>query len=200
MRPTIPTLALLALVGCGGPEVTRNTNAPEAKTSGGAKAVDLGSWSDTDSRQVAAELVPKCTSAVWVTEFTAKNNRAPVIRPAKVTVRADGETINTNIFMNPIATALLETGKVKVRASKDEANLTREDLKDQDVHASKNTKKESFQETGADFLLYGEVGTNHQQEGKRQVKFYQVTLRLVHIQSTELVWQGSCEIQKEVKR
>ena len=55
-------------------------------------------------------------------------------------------------------------------------------------------------ETGADYMLQGEIQSIEDREGGRSVVFYQVDLRLVDLQSNAKVWVGQHKIKKFVER
>ncbi|MBA3709311.1 MAG: penicillin-binding protein activator LpoB [Planctomycetes bacterium] len=181
----------LVLGGCGGTTVNRtDTNAQR----------DLsGNWNATDSQQVAAGIIADITADPWVDKFREKFNRDPVIKVGSVKNRSN-EDISTNIFTNDIRKALRKTGKVEVVASSGENQQSREERKDQDVQASADTRKESFQETGADFLLQGAIEVQHDQDGSEKQKFYAVDLELTDIKSQKLVWEGGKKIAKDINR
>jgi penicillin-binding protein activator len=181
----------VAVTGCGGTTVNRTE--PDAVR-------DLsGNWNSTDSTQVASAIIADVTADPWVDKFREKNGRDPVIKVGKVVNRSN-EDISTNIFTNDIRKALRKTGKVEVVASAGENTQSREERKDQDVNASAETRKESFQETGADFLLQGAIEVQHDQEGREKQKFYAVDLELTDIKSQKLVWEGGKKIAKDVNR
>jgi hypothetical protein len=49
-------------------------------------------------------------------------------------------------------------------------------------------------------MLNGSIKTQMDKEGREQVKFYQVDLELVNIESNEKVWIGTKKIKKFVKK
>ncbi len=89
-------------------------------------------------------------------------------------VNKSDEDISTRIFTDDIRSALINSGDVKVVASSDETENSREERRDQDVNASAETRRESFQETGCDVLLTGSIDVQHDIAGERKQKFYSV--------------------------
>ncbi len=62
-------VALAALAGCSGKQVTR-ADVDEQ--------IDLsGEWNDTDSQQVSAALVTQITGSPWVEDFIAEHGKKP---------------------------------------------------------------------------------------------------------------------------
>jgi penicillin-binding protein activator len=199
MRPLLATAALvllpasLALMpGCGGTTVTRTEDNAVRDLS--------GNWNATDSRLVADALIADCLQRPWADDFKRTNNRAPVVKVGRVKVVTNGDVVNTEIFTDDLVTALINSGKAKAVASNAEVDQAREERKQQDVNASEATRKESFQETGADFLIIGTINVQDDQAGNQKQKFYATKLQLTHIKTQELVWQQTKKIAKDVTR
>lgn len=199
MRPSIALVALLLLpatlaltTGCGGQTVTRTEE---------NAVIDLsGNWNATDSRQVADALIADCLDFPWADQFKTKNNRIPVVKVGRVKVVTNGDVVNTEIFTNDLLRALLRSGKATPVASSSENDQAREERKQQDVNASEATRKESFQETGADFLIIGTINVQDDQaDGKRQ-KFYSTDLKMTDIKTQQQVWLGNKKISKLIQR
>ena len=182
----------LALTGCG--ETTVNRTDPNAVR-------DLsGNWNATDSQQVATTVIADITNAPWIGQFQQKNGRNPVIKIGKIYNRST-EDISTKVFTNDIRRSLLNTGKVDLVASTDESQQARDERKDQDINASAETRKESFQETGADFLLEGAIEVQHDQAGNEKQKFYAVDMNLTDIKTQRLVYEPPpVKIAKDINR
>lgn len=199
MRPYIATALVLLLptslvltTGCGGKTVTRtDENA----------VIDLsGNWNATDSRQVADALIADCLEFPWADQFKAKHNRIPVVKTGRIKVVTNGDVVNTEIFTNDLQRALLRSGKAQPVASNSETDQAREERKDQDVNASEATRKESFQETGTDFLIIGTINVQDDQAGGTKQKFYSVDLKMTDVKTQQQVWIGNKKISKLVQR
>jgi len=72
--------------------------------------------------------------------------------------------------------------------------------KEQQTWAREETQKRLAAETGADYMLQGGIKTIIDKEGKEQVKFYQVDLELVHLETNEKAWIGDKKIKKLVTK
>ncbi|MBA3698336.1 MAG: penicillin-binding protein activator LpoB [Planctomycetes bacterium] len=199
MRPFIATALVLLLptslaltTGCGGKTVNRtDENA----------VIDLsGNWNATDSRMVADALIADCLEFPWADQFKVKNNRIPVVKTGRIKVVTNGDVVNTEIFTNDLQRALLRSGKAQPVASNSETDQAREERKDQDVNASETTRKESFQETGSDFLIIGTINVQDDQEGGTKQKFYSVDLKMTDVKTQQQVWIGNKKISKLIKR
>lgn len=197
----IPRLALVALsagtlmvaTGCG-PNTTVN------RVQGNTVLDVSGNWNDTDARQVAQTLISDALGRPWLDNFIKKNNRNPKIRVSEVIVRATGESVNTAMFIKKMEEEFINSGKIDVVQSRVEAKNTRSEVDDAQKHSGENTP-EAGKETAADFILSGEVSTQHDTEGQRSVKSYIVALTLINQQSGGKVWQkANDDIKKDVQK
>jgi len=101
-------------------------------------------------------------------------------------------------FLRDMERELVNSGTVQVVASAEERGEVREERADQRVNASPETLKEMGREVGADFMLIGEINQINDQEGKEQVRYYQVDLTLVNIETNVKTWLGQKKIKKYV--
>jgi penicillin-binding protein activator len=164
------------------------------------KTVDLsGRWNDTDSRLVSEEMIADVLSRPWIDQFRAGKGKDPVVIVGSVRNRSD-EHINTRTFVGDLERALINSGEVAFVAGSGEREEIREERKDQAAHASEATAKEEGEEIGADFMLQGAINTIVDRIEGEEVKFYQVNLELIDIQSHRKVWIGEKKIKKLVKR
>ncbi|MFH1238755.1 MAG: penicillin-binding protein activator LpoB [bacterium] len=183
-------LALL-VNGCAGTKVKR----VEVE-----EQIDLsGNWNDTDSRLVSEEMIKDCLARPWKDVFTATKGKQPKVIVGTVKNRSQ-EHIAVETFVKDLERSLINSGQVGFVASKNERNEIREEKVDQAEYARQETAKQSKQETGADFMLQGQLNTIVDMSGKQAVKYYQVELELVNILTNEKVWIGQKKIKKLVTR
>jgi PBP1b-binding outer membrane lipoprotein LpoB len=181
----------LMVTGCGKTVTRTDQNA----------VIDLsGDWNDVDSTQTAQAMIADATSKPWADNFRAKKNKNPTVKVGRITVRTNGDIINTDIFTNDLLRAFINSDKVDVVGSSSATEQTRAERADQDKNASEATRKESFQEQGSDFLLTGSIGVQDDQDGGKKVKFYSVDLTLIDVQSQRQVWIGNKKIKKFIER
>jgi hypothetical protein len=95
---------------------------------------------------------------------------------------------------------LINSGEVEFVASKVERTEIRDERKDQDLHATEETRKAMGKEYGADYMLKGTINTIIDAAGKKQVRYYQVDLTLISLVDNKKVWVGQKKIKKFVKR
>jgi len=93
---------------------------------------------------------------------------------------------------------LLNSGKVKFVASKTQREEIREERADQQKFAE--NAKEFFKEKAADFMLQGTINSILDKLGGKTVRYYQIELELINIETNEKVWIGQKKIKKLVKR
>jgi uncharacterized protein (TIGR02722 family) len=184
------TVALAGLAGCG-QKVTR----VESDT-----VTDLsGNWNDTDSRLVADEMIQDALSRAWLTRFTSEQGKPPTVIVGEVR-NLSHEHINTRTFIADMERALINSGEVEFVASSEERQEIRTERKDQDLHATEETRKAMGQEIGADFMLKGTINTIVDAVSGEQARFYQVDLTLIALADNRKVWVGQKKIKKTIEK
>ena len=162
--------------------------------------VDLsGNWNDTDSRLVSEEMIQDAIARPWSGDFKAEKGTMPRVIVGSV-LNKSHEHINTETFVKDLERELINSGKIRFVASKDQRQELRDERMDQAENASLETAKSMGQEYGADFMLKGQINTILDEAGKMQVKYYQVELEMIDMLSNEKVWIGQKKIKKVVKR
>lgn len=188
-------LLLLATAGCAR-RVTRVQ--PE-------QAIDLsGRWNDVDSRLVADEIIRQSFAAAygpnWALQYAQRHGgERPTVIVGTVRNRSM-EHIPVGTFVRDLERAYVNSGLVEVVASRDERHEVREERLDQQEHASQATRASLQKETGADFMLQGDIQSIEDREGGRSVVYYQVDLTLVDLESNAKTWVGQHKIKKFIRR
>lgn len=157
-----------------------------------------GMWNDDDSKTVSNEMIDQCMKAAWITNFRDRSGRVPLVRVSAIQNRSN-EEIATEVFTNDLERAAINSGRVRVVASRSEAEQQRAERADVQANTNAATAPRSGQEQAPDFLLQGSVKIQHDGHKNNQVKFYQVDLKLVDITTNETVWIGSTERKKVVE-
>ena len=199
MRPIQSITGILAVmvvaimfIGCG---PSKSVQRVEPNTT-----IDLsGDWNDTDSRLVAEEMIKDVLGRPWLVQFTGAKNKSPNVIVGTVKNRTS-EHISAVTFTKDLERELLNSGRVTFVANKEERSEVRDERADQQENASPETMKKFQQETGADFMLRGDISSIIDQEGGERVKFYQVNLELVNIETNQKVWIGDKKIKKLVSQ
>ncbi|MCF7818500.1 MAG: penicillin-binding protein activator LpoB [Kiritimatiellales bacterium] len=188
---SLALVSIVALTGCK----------TKVKRVGVDETIDLsGRWNDTDSQLVSAEMVSDLASRSWIEEYTAAHGgQKPVVIVGTVR-NLSSEHIETETFTKDLERELINSGRVKFVANPIERGELRQERKEQQTWSREETQKRLAAETGADYMLQGGIKTIIDQEGKESVKFYQVDLELVQLESNEKAWIGSKKIKKYVKK
>lgn len=185
-------LAVALLAGCGASKTVTRVEPDQA--------IDLsGDWNDTDSRLVAEEMIKDVLGRPWLGEFKGDKKHAPVVIVGTVRNRTS-EHIATTAFIKNLERELINSGRVDFVANKEERTEVREERTDQQEFSSAETLKKFQQETGADFMLRGDITSIIDAEGGTQVKYYQVNLELVNIETNKKAWIGEKKLKKVVSQ
>ncbi len=161
--------------------------------------IDLsGRWNDTDSRMVAEEMVSQITRGAWIDNYTkAHDGQKPVVVVGLV-YNKTSEHIEPATFIKDVEKAFINSGRVRlVQAGEKREELRRERAAQQEF-ASLQTAKQWGRELGADFMLNGDIASIIDTYRKEQVTYYQVTLELSDLESSEVVWMGDKKIKKYI--
>jgi len=184
--------ALLATLAACAPVQVRRMDTKEEK--------DLsGRWNDTDARLVAEEMIPDSLGRPWLPTAQQRLGRTPAVIVGVVRNQSL-EHINTDSFVEALQRALINSGKVAFVASQDERGQLRDERKDQDRNASDATRKAHGEEQGADYVLSGAINAIQDEVQGEKVVFYQVNLKLLDVQTNQIVWNGQKQIKKNVVR
>lgn len=158
-----------------------------------------GDWNDTDARLVSEAMVRDLGSAAWVDNFRQNDGKKPIVIVGKITNRTY-EHIDVSTFVKDLERSLLNEGAVGFVASGRERDQIRDERKDQAREASEETQKGPGQESGADFMLIGNISSIVDKVGGEAVKYYQINLELVDITTNQKVWIGEKKIKKIVSQ
>ena len=189
---TVTILLVLLAAGCA-------TNRSVQRTSADTQTDLSGRWNDTDSRLVAEAVVDDLLSQAWLDNFRDDEGERPVLIVGVVENRTS-EHIDTSIFIKDIERELVNSGAVRFVASDEEREALRAERRDQQTQASRETISRLGEETGADFMLQGQITSQVDAiEGQRAVA-YSVDLELINIQSNEKAWLGGKEIKKIIEQ
>jgi hypothetical protein len=158
-----------------------------------------GRWNDTDARLVAEEMIGDSLARPWLPAAQQRLRRAPTVVVGMVRNQSL-EHLNTDTLVEELQRALINSGQVAFVASRDERMQVRDERADQDANASDRTRKAHGEEHGADYVLSGAVNAIQDQTAGEKVVFYQVNLKLLDVQSNQIVWNGQKQLKKNVVR
>lgn len=158
-----------------------------------------GGWNDTDAQMVAQEMITDCLNSGWYSKFVTKQGKEPVVIVGTVANNTT-EHINTGVFVEEMQRALINSAKVDFVASAAERGEVRTERLDQDEFASEETRKAFGKEVGADFMLSGVLNSVVDKANSKALVFYQANLKMINLETNQIVWNGQKQIKKYVKR
>jgi penicillin-binding protein activator len=169
------------------------------------QAIDLsGRWNDVDSRLVADALIQQSFESPYGPNWAMRHaqnhgGRSPVVIVGQIRNRSM-EHIPVGTFARDIERAYINSGIVQVVAGGAERTDVRAEREDQQEHARAETRARIGAETGAAYMLTGEIQSIEDREGNRAVVYYQVDVTMVDLQSNERVWAGNHRIKKYIRQ
>ena len=182
----------LALAGCKQPYYPVDRVDPET-------VVDYDyRFDDEDSNKVAHDMTSDALSRQWIENWSSSNGgKKPIVFVG--TIRNEtGDYIDTKMFTKQFERELINSGRVRLVAMRDERGELRDERAQGQEFNRPETIKKLGNELGADYMLLGRVGQIKQSKpsGTGLTNFYQVDLELVDIESNEKVWIGNSQIKK----
>ena len=190
-------LLVLAFPGCSS---TPKVNRVSADTQ-----VDLsGRWNDTDVRKVCESLIRDCLNsdsvANFIRQFSAQHGRPPTVIVGTFK-NSSSEHIDTTIISKTMEIAIVNSGKLDFVAGGDTRAELRAERDDQQMNSREATASSLANETGANFMLTGEVNLIEDRAGNTSVRSYFVSAELTNIETNRRLWMGeNNEIKKVIKR
>ena len=189
----IPTLLSAGLaVACASTTTVERTEVE--------RQVDLsGYWNDTDSRLVAEEMIRDASERPWSRDFLARHGKKPTVIVGGIR-NLSHEHLNTRTFVADLEREWVNSGVVRLVAAPDQRDAIRDERSDQARYSSLETAKSMGRELGADFILLGQIDSILDSLGGETVRFYQVELELIDIETNEKAWIGQKKLKKVVSR
>ncbi len=166
-----------------------------------ATVTDLsGNWNDVDSRLVASELINQSLAAPWARQYAdAHGGQVATVIIGDMRNRTY-EHIAVGTFVKDLERAFVNSGVVRIVASREERSGIRDERADQQSNAAPETRTRMAREQGAQYMLQGDVQEIVDGAGREQVRYYQIDASLVDLESNAKVWVGQHKIKKYVQR
>ncbi|PKV52856.1 hypothetical protein ATE84_4986 [Aquimarina sp. MAR_2010_214] len=193
MRKLIAAIAVLLVISLTSSCARKITRvAPDTQ-------IDIsGRWNDTDSRFAAEELTQEVLTGNWITDHIQEKGKKPVVIVGLIRNKSH-EHIESETFIKDIEKAFIQRQKVRVVQGGKMREELRAERADQQDNASMSTVKKFGLETGADYMLQGNINSIVDAHKRDKVVYYQIDLELTNIQTNEKVWIGDKKIKKFVK-
>jgi len=164
-----------------------------------SKQMDIsGRWNDTDSRLAAEELIDQITLANWITDHVQEYGKKPVMIVGLVRNKSH-EHIESETFIKDMEKAIIKRQRVRLVQGGKMREELRSERADQQDNSSISTMKKFGLETGADYILQGNINSIVDAHKREKVVYYQIDLELTNLETNEKVWIGDKKIKKYVK-
>ena len=144
-------------------------------------------------------MIQDVISSSWLSKFNRSSGKAPTVIVGTVR-NLSHEHINTRTFIADMERELINSGEVEFVASAEDREEIRREVKEQDLHATEETRKAMGQEIGADFMLQGSINSIVDAVSGEQARFYQIDLTLIELGTNRKVWVGQKKIKKTVEK
>jgi uncharacterized protein (TIGR02722 family) len=151
-------------------------------------------FNSTDLQTTAKSMVDQMLASPVIVKLTQTS--APVMYVQGMTNNTS-EFINTQAITDTISTELLQSGQFqfldmsKINAIKKQLNY-----QNKSGYVDPNTAAQIGKQVGAQFMLYGDIASITQTNSSQQTQYYQITMKLLNIQSGLIIWQGQQQIRK----
>ena len=156
-----------------------------------------GKWNDIDSQQSANTIIDKVLSGPWLERW--QKAEPPVVIVGNVRNNTS-EHIDTQLFVKDIEAELINSGQIRFVASSQERSQVRDEREDQQSNASEATMKRIAQETGADFMLIGNMDSSVEESVGTKVVYYRLSMELIDLESNIKAWIGTHRIKKVIDK
>jgi penicillin-binding protein activator len=152
-------------------------------------------FNEADMQQMAETIVEAMTACKSITE----SKKRPVVMVNDVQNRTE-EHIDMVSLTDKIRTALIKSQKVKFINNAKRDALDNEYKYNEAGNVSGDTKKSRGKQTGADYMMDGEMATNIQQVGDDKLIYYKLTMNLTEVETSEIDCTEEREIRKKFQR
>lgn len=159
-------------------------------------------FDEDDAREVANAMIADALSRPWIDNWLAENNgKRPTIIVGDV-LNNTSDYIDSGLFTVAFERDLLNSGRVAIVASSSERTQVRDERQQGQDWSRPDTVKRMAYELGADMMLIGRIAENREihRNKKRNIRYYQVALELIDVESNQKVWIGLHEIEKREKK
>ena len=163
---------------------------------GDAQAVETTTlyFGSTDLQSIAAKLTDDMLVFPPMVQVT--NQRRPVIFVDKIKNKTT-EHIDTESITDTIQTKIINSGKFRFVDMTAVAQVQQQlDYQTESGNVDPKAAVRIGQQIGAEYMLYGNMASIVKQAGNTKDVYYKFTLKLMHLQSGIVEWQGEKEIRK----
>jgi uncharacterized protein (TIGR02722 family) len=178
------------------PKVTRVDPATQTDLS--------GQWNDTDVRKVCETLISSALSSRRISEYiqdyaAGHGGERPAVIVGKFR-NTSSEHIDTGIISGIMRTAIINSGRLEFVEGGEIREDIRAERQEQQSNASEETAAALASETGAQFMLTGEVKSIVDRAGNTSTRTYFVKATMTNIETSRIIWEGENNDIKKVVR
>ena len=155
-------------------------------------------FDEDDAREVANTMIADALSRPWIDNWMADSGgKRPTVIVGDV-LNNTSDYIDSGLFTVAFERDLLNSGRVAIVASSSERTQVRDERRQGQDWSRPETVKRMAYELGADMMLIGRIAENREihRNKKRNIRYYQVALELIDVESNQKVWIGVHEIEK----
>ncbi len=177
----------LTLTGCLSMGGVKYGDAQEVET----QTLDFGS---TDLQSIAAKMVDSVLTFPPIVEITTK--RRPVLFVDKIKNKTS-EHIDTESVTDTISNKMLRSGKFRFVDMTKVAEVQQQMEYQRDSGmVDENKAMQMGKQTGAEFMLYGNLSSIVKSSSSAKDVYYKFTLKLMNLESGIIEWSDEKEIRK----
>lgn len=171
------------------------------------KRVDIGTvkdlsgrFNDIDSQMIAQSIVEQMLFECHDLNSALKNDRILAVGEVR---NLSHEHINCSTFMNDIERALINSGRCRIVANKSIREAIQDEFAEFEYNLSPldrlEKQRESAKKLGVNRMIFSSITSIIDQEKNESVRFYQFDIKLVDVDTNEIVWMGTKKIKKFIK-
>ena len=155
-------------------------------------------FNSNDLQTTAKSMVDQMLSFQPIIQIT--QNTHPVMFVDTLT-NSTSDFIDTQAITDTVSTELIQSGKfqfvdmTKVNTIKNQLNY-----QNKSGMVDPSTAAKLGQQIGAQYMLYGNVASITARNSKQESVYYQITMKLLNVQTGIIVWQGQQQIRKVAQR
>jgi len=197
------TLPVFLLAGIMGASLTGCEKSQRVERVDPSEVLDYQvKFDEDDAREVADAMIADALSRPWIDNWMAESGgKRPTIIVGDIQNNTS-DYIDSGIFTVAFERDLLNSGRAAIVASSGERSQIRDERAQGQDWSRPETVKRMAYELGADMMLIGRISENREthRNKKRLIRYYQVSMELIDLESNQKVWIGIHEIEKRMKK
>lgn len=157
-------------------------------------------YNGSDIQTTTASMIDQMLQSPRLQNNLFSNTKLPIVAPSVIANDTD-EHINTQILSDAITTKMLNSNKFDLVDMNALAAIKKQQkFQNNSGMVNQETAVEEGRLVGAQYILYGTIANIKQQNSSQIVNFFQITLKLISIETGKVVWQGQKLYRKDQSR